>query len=552
MIPMALMLSFLADPPVTLVAVRLEAEDDRPVVRAVVSAPVPARVERDGRDLFLILPAAHPAAGLALPGPVAEIESVSIEDRPDGVRLRIRLESALPYALRLDGAVVSVAIRAASPGIPAPAPSASPGAGPDSVRDLYARILPPPDTAVAAPADTAPDAVVPAPTTEDTEGLKFGFIRVQPWVGLSYVDVQTSFLDTPAPVRDQYFEIDPHLGLSAGGRLPGNGRFDFTYEPRFRFSSQYPELRTPTHLATGTVDVPVGASLNLHASYHFAKGLLETTEVDPGREYFFQLVPFTRNALQLGATINPGGILDLDVRAIRDDIHIEETGGFFSHRIDTVWSRLNYHFGQSASAFLRYEYDRVPPPDDRPVVESRASTLSAGVNGELVPLLRASVAVGFTSLSAPQAGAGGTQFRGTTLSASLRKEFSPATAISILGRRDTYPSGFEENAFYVVTGAGVETDLGLPFAVVFHGAVGWQRNDYRVVASGLSEPRKDELWAWSVGAGRGLTRWSFVRVDYRYDRRSSNLPAYETDGHLFMLQLGIGYLGSNPIGSVPR
>jgi len=552
MIPMALMLSFLSDPPVTLAAVRLEAENDRPVVRAVVSAPVAARVEQDGRNLFLVLPAVHPAAGLELPGPVAEIEALSIEDRADGVRLRIRLESALPYSLRQDGVVVSVVIRAPAPAMPAPAPSASPSARPDSVRDLYARILPPPDAGAAAPADATPDQGVPTPTpTEETDVLRFGFFRLRPWVGLSYVDVKTAFLDTPAPVRDRYFEIDPHLGLSAGGRLPGNGRFDLTYEPRFRFSSRYPELRTPTHLATGSLDVPVGAFVNVHASYHFAKGLLETTEVDQGREYFFQLVPFERNAAQVGATVNPGGIVDLDVRAIRDDIDIEEEGGFFSHRVDTIWSRLNYHFGVSARAFLRYEYDRVPPPDERPVVESRASTLSVGVIGELRPLLQADLAVGFTDLSAPQAGTGGTQFRGTTLSASLRKEFSPGTSISLLGRRDTYPSGFEDNAFYIATGAGVEADLGLPFSVVFHGAAGWQRNDYRVAAAGLSEPRKDRLFSWSLGAGRGLTRWSFVRVDYRYDRRESNLPAYETDGHLFMLQLGIGYL-SNPTGTVPR
>ena len=553
MIPMALLLSFLSDPPATLAAVRLEAENDRPVVRAMLSAPVAARVERDGRDLFLVLPAAHPAAGLALPGPVAEIESVSIEDRPDGVRLRIRLESVLPYSLSQDGAVVSVVIRAPAPALPAPAPSPSPGVGPDSVRDLYARILPPPEVAAAAAGESSPDAAVPTPTpAEDTEGLKFGFIRLRPWVGLSYVDVQTSFLDTPAPVRDQYFEIDPHLGLSAGGRLPGNSRFFLTYEPRFRFSSQYSELRTPTHLVTATLDVPVGAFVNVRAGYHFAKGLLETTEVDPGREYFFELVPFTRNQAQLGVTVNPGGLVDLDVNAMRDDIDIEETGGFFSHRIETISSRLNYHFGVSSRAFLHYEYDRVPPPEERPVVESRASTLSAGVTGELLPLLQADVAVGFTSLSAPQAGTGGTQFRGTTLTGTLRKEFSPAASVSLLGRRDTYPSGFEENAFYIVTGAGVETDIGLPFSVVFHGAAGWQRNDYRVPATGLSEPRKDKLWAWSVGAGRGLTRWSFVRVDYRYDRRESNLPAYQTDGHLFMLQLGIGYLGSSPTGSVPR
>jgi hypothetical protein len=194
----------------------------------------------------------------------------------------------------------------------------------------------------------------------------------------------------------------------------------------------------------------------------------------------------------------------------------------------------------------------VPPPEDRPIAESTSSTLAVGVAGELMPLLQADVAVGFTSLSAPQAAEGGSQFRGTTLSASLRKEFSPSTSVTLLGRRDTFPSGFEDNAFYIATGAGIETDVGLPFSVVFHGAAGWQRNDYRLPATGLDEPRRDRLWSWSVGAGRGLTRWSFLRVDYRYDRRDSNLPAYETDGHLFMFQLGIGYLGSNPTGMVPR
>ena len=555
MIPMVLLLSALSDPPVTLSAVRLEAENDRPVVRAVVSAPVAARVERDGRDLFLVLPSAHPAPGLDVPVPVAEIQAVSIQESTEGARIRIRLESALPFTMSQEGGVVSVVIRAAPPAAPAPTPSASPRVSPDNVRDLYARILPPPEApAVAAPAPgsdaVGPTGVVP----DDAEGLRFGPLRLRPWVGISYVDVQSAFLDTPAPVRDQYLEIDPHLGLSVGGRLPlpGQGRFQLAYEPRFRLSSKFAELRTPTHLATGTVDVPIGALVNLHGSHHFAKGLLETTEVDPGREYFFRLAPFRRNQTQVGVTVNPAGLLSLDVDAMRDSIHLEDTGGFFSHRVDTVSSRLKYQFGAAARAFLNYEYDHVPAPDERPVVESRSSTVSVGVTGDLAPLLKGDVAVGFTSLSAPRAGEGGTRFRGSTLSASLRKEFSPSASVSVLGRRGTYPSGFEQNAFYIVTGAGVETDLGLPFSLVFHGAGGWQRNDYRVPAAGLAVPRQDELWSWSVGAGRALTRWSFLRVDYRYDRRDSNLPAFQTDGHLFMVQLGIGMLGATPTGAVPR
>jgi len=305
-------------------------------------------------------------------------------------------------------------------------------------------------------------------------------------------------------------------------------------------------------MATASVDVPFAAFVTLRGGFHFAKGLLETTEVDPGREYFFALTPFRRYQTQVGVTLNPGGLLGFDVDAIRDSTHIDETRGFFSHRVDTLSSRLNYQFGATSRAYLGYEFDRVPPAEERPLVESRASTVSLGVRGELVPLLTTDVAVGFRSLSAPQAGPGGTRFRGTILSASIRKEFTPAASLTVIGQRSTYTSGFEENAFYIATSAGLQGDLGLPLSVVFHGALSWQRNDYRTVATGLSVPRRDELWGWSVGAGRTLTRWSFLRADYRDDRRHSNLAAFETDGHFFMVQLGIGYLSASPAGAVPR
>ena len=134
----------------------------------------------------------------------------------------------------------------------------------------------------------------------------------------------------------------------------------------------------------------------------------------------------------------------------------------------------------------------------------------------------------------------------------MRKEFSPSASVTLLANRATYPSGFETNAFYVASGAGVATDLGLPFSFVFHGAVGGQVNSYRVPATGLDVPRRDEIWAWSVGLGRALSRWAFLRAEDRRERRNSNLPAFQTHAHLFMVQLGIGFLGSNPTGTATR
>ena len=105
MMAIAVVLMAASDLSVTLSAVRLEAQDGRPVVRAVVSGPVRARVEGTGRDLVLVLAGARAADGLLLPEPVAEIQSLAVEQTPEGTRIRIRLEKALEYRLEQESGI---------------------------------------------------------------------------------------------------------------------------------------------------------------------------------------------------------------------------------------------------------------------------------------------------------------------------------------------------------------------------------------------------------------------------------------------------------------
>ncbi len=548
MIAMALLLLALPDPPPTVTAVRLEAEGGRPLVRVAVSGAVAARVDREGRDLVLVFPGAHLAPGLVLPGPLAEIQSFRGEETRDGARVRVRVDGPFDYDLTQEGGVVSVALRprGASP-LPSPSPAARRTA--DDVRALYAKIAPP----AAEPGRGEPPSNPAAPTdVPEQDGFQFGHTRVRPSVGLTYVDADIAFLDTPEPVRDQYFQIEPHLPVDVGATGAGRPHFRVSYDPRFRFGSQFEELRQPTHMINAGLDVPVGATTALRAGYHFAHGLLETTEVDPGREYFFQLAPYTHQQEQVGLSFNQDGLLGLDVVGTHDSIDVDEESGFFDHSVDTVGATLNYGFGATAHAFLRYQWERVPTPPERPEAESRSNTITAGVSGELLPLVTGEVSGGVRVLDAPNGGAGGQRYVGSVLALSLRKAFSPTSSLTLLARRDTFPSAFEENAFYVATGVGAEADFGLPLSVVFHGAVGFQRNSYRVASTEDGVPRRDDIVAWAVGIGRGLTRWSYLRADYRQDRRTSNLPAYDSHGHIFTVQLGLGYLGSTPAGGVPR
>jgi hypothetical protein len=630
MIAMATALLAASEATVTLSAVRLEAVNGRPIVRAVVSGPTPARVERSGRDLLLVLPGAHPRPGLLLPFPNAGIAELTLKDSREGARIRIRLDQPLDYELRQEPGLMSVTIvpwapvrdvyanvlwpapggrpeeatpvaksaaqpvvqaeaapaaqppveREAAPAAEPPVqheatPAAQPpvereaapvtgvatppavsreglqsGSAAGDVRDLYAKILPPP--AGVGPEGEPPAEGSAAEPAAPREGFYFGPVRLRPTLVTSYIDADTALLDTPQPVRDRYFQIEPRLTFDLGAAVLDGRKVELTYNPRFRTSTAFPELRHATHLATLSLETPVGARFTVRALHHYARGVIETTEVDPGREYFFRLTPFTRQQTTAGVEANSGGRFGLEVHGSRDSVHLSDNAGFFDHRTDVVSSSLIYELGPTLRAYLRYAWDHVPPSAQRPIIESRASTVSLQVNGELIPLVRGDLMVGYRHLSAPRGGSGGTQFDGTVLAASLRKEFTPSASLSLVGSRNTYPSGFEENAFYVATSAGLEADLALPLSLVFHGTVGWQRNAYTVPAAGLSVPRRDELIGWSAGVGRSLTRWSFLRGDYRQDRRDSNLPAFDTNEHVFIVQLGLGYLGPAPVGGPPR
>jgi len=543
---LALVLFLLAEAPSTVTAVRIEAEGDRPVVRVAVSGHVEPRVSRVGSELVLVLAGAHLLPALALPGPLAEIQSLTAEETVEGARVRVRVDGAVEPELTQQEGVVSLSLRAHRPAA-SPRPPEAAHRAPDDVRELYARIAPPAVDTVGDPGAGPVAAAGGAAAVESgDQGLHLGSVRLRPSIGLTYVDADLALLDTPAPVRDRYFQIEPHVPVDFGSTAGGGSSFHLSYDPRFRVRSAFAELRQPSHLLTTSAEVPVAPSVTARGSYHFAHGLLETTEVDPGREYFFRLAPFTRHQAQVGLAYDPGGLFALEVAAGRDSIHLEDKGAFFDHRFDSLSASLDYDFAATAHAYLRYNWTHVPRPAERPEAELRANTVSLGVTGDLAPLVTGEVSVGVRSLDAPLGGPGGTHFAGLVLGASVRKEFTPAASATLLARRDTYPSGFEENAFYVTSGLGAETDLRVALGLMFHGAAGWQRNAYRVPAAGTSLARRDDLVGWSAGLGRTLTAWSYVRADYRHDRRRSNLPLYNSTGHVFTVQVGLGYLGAVP------
>jgi hypothetical protein len=403
------------------------------------------------------------------------------------------------------------------------------------VDELYRRLFPAPT-----PEDVLPLA---EPQEPPREGLGLGPFTLRPSVLVSYVDGDNVFVDSAQPTRDNYFVVQPSLGLGMDALTFGTGTLRLSYEPRFRFGSQYEQILEPSHQIDALLELPLTPGLTLRAGDHFFVGTVETTEVDPGREYFFDLGRFGRNQFDLGLGIETGGRFGLDLFGSINRVVFDEESSFFDYDQDRVGATLRYELTPNTRVGFAAGYERVPGSPERPQSRMHAQTYGLVVDGEIAPLTTGRVEVGYRQQDNPDAAPGGTRYRGPYAGVSVARELSRGGRLSLGVLRSTPLSGFEENGFYVSSGVVAAVTLPLPLQLSASGGASYQWNDYRIPAVEIGQPRKDRIFGWSVGLGRPLTRWCFVRVDYRQDHRDSNLDEFEYTAHGFVAQVGLGWLG---------
>jgi hypothetical protein len=116
--------------------------------------------------------------------------------------------------------------------------------------------------------------------------------------------------------------------------------------------------------------------------------------------------------------------------------------------------------------------------------------------------------------------------------------------LQLAASRASFPSFFERNAYYLSSAVGAELEAPVPLSLVLRLAAGYHWNDYRTPAATLDEPRRDRIWEGAIGLSRPLTRFAWVRADYRRERRDSNLDLFDTTTDAFVAQIGVGFVGS--------
>ena len=245
--------------------------------------------------------------------------------------------------------------------------------------------------------------------------------------------------------------------------------------------------------------MPIGSRVFLRLGHRYTRAILETTVVDPGREYFYDLSRYTFNATTAAARVDLGPRLFGEAEADWVWTRFDQTqpGGFFDYDTRTLRAGLGYDVGSDLRATVSYAYERIPPSPDRAIVETTAHSLLGTLAGTIGPLTTGSLTVGFRRQTNPLATGESASFEGFTLGGSLRRELGHSSSVELQWNRAADPSSYDTNAYYVTNSLVASLSVPAPFEVWARGSVGLLRNNYPNDAPGLDAPRRDDILGWT-------------------------------------------------------
>lgn len=514
--------------------VRLETQGERLALVLVLEPSQAVSVARDGVEVVVRLTPAM-ATPPRLPAPQPPVADLRLVQRRERSELRARVGAEVAFEVQREGASVSVVFGARAEDVNT---SGAADEARGDVLSLYRSLFP------GAGGESPPATGERGADGHAEEGLHFGPLLLRPALLAAWVDGETALGPTPEPVRDNYFQIEPRLGALLSAPLIGGGQLRIGYEPVLRTRPALRSARRWAHELDANLDQPLGGSLALRGSAHLVWEVLTTAEVDPGREFFYALGRFRRERYGVGARYKSAGRLDVDLSASLNRVRFREPAYFFDYDRRGLAAELGYELSPTLRAGLAYVYDEVPTTRQRREAASTAHGVRAALYGDIRATLTGEAALGYERRSSPFAGPGGERYSGLVASGRLTQEFSRSTTLGLTASRYTTLSAFESNAFYVSNQADLVLSAPLPLDLSARAGVGAVWNRYSVAARALiTTPRRDDIFGWTVGLGRPLTRWGFVRADYRRDRRDSNLDEFDTTTWTFVLQVGVGYLG---------
>ncbi len=563
---------------------------DDTVVRFVLSGtPGAYSAVREGEDIIVNI-AAEPLPGMSLPVAREPITAlllipgssfrmrVSVGTDHDHEMLRevsslrlvlkkrVEVEAARPAATPPLDPANPLAIPMASP---SPSPSPSPESTPAAVTqedtgDLYRRLFP----TTFDPSTVGVQDDVMGDASNWYSDFRWLGLQARPWVSVSYVDAETTQVQAGTVSRDSFWVIQPNLGLgfSPGFVSSRDGQWSVNYTPRFRRLIDINLPRLTSHFFDVGVDQPVASFGSVYGNFHWAKGVLETDEVDPGREYGIglnrvidtSLERFDRKSLNFGVKVDfvADTLLEVGVGQTKvkyggvaaDAPFIFGERAFFDYKTRVLNASLRRDIGANKMVSLVFGVHDTPAQTERAQIEGRGYTYGAQMEGDIAFLTTGRLMVGYRTQKNPKAGVGGQDYEALTYGAQLVRSLGDNTRLGFAADRNLRLSAYEDNGFYVADTLRADLSTRLPLAFWVTGNIGQQSNKYKASPQPLGESgpavlRDDKLRSWSLGLTRSVTSWAFLRANYTSEKRDSNLDQFDINTRSLTVELGIGFFG---------
>lgn len=557
------------------------------VLRFVLSGPPTSYSATREDDGIIVRIAAEPLPGLSLPAPRTPFATMTL-GAGAGFTLKVRLAEERRHEMVRDLTSLRLVVRspnrpatadpapepAATPALapeaaprptPAPSPERDDAAGEDTA-DLYRRLFPNSGD----PTNTDLSRSEIASKDNWYSNFKWLGIQARPWVSVSYVDGRTVQPLSNTVTADAYWVIQPNLGLGfsprIGGRDEGEGQWKINYTPRFRRQANLGLPHLTSHFFDVGVDQPVASVGSMYANYHLSKGVLETEEVDAGREYGIglnrvidtTLERFRRTSLDFGIRLNFVAETELNVGASRSRVRYGDSTAttsaatsqraFFDYDSRMLNASLRRGVGESRFLSALFTVHDTPAQVERKQAEGRGYTYGVSLEGDIVALTTGRLLFGYRTQKNPSAGAGGQEYKDISYGAQLVRDISEDTTLGLNADRRLYLSAYAENGFYVADSLKADLNTLLILGVYLRASGGLQSNHYKTSPQSNDGStlilREDRIRNWSVGLARNLREWLFLRADYVSERRDSNLDRFDIRTRAFTLQLGVGFFGT--------
>ncbi|HJS73125.1 MAG TPA: outer membrane beta-barrel protein, partial [Vicinamibacteria bacterium] len=378
----------------------------------------------------------------------------------------------------------------------------------------------------------------PLYSDEAPVGIRVGRFAMQPSVDASWIRGDNLLQSSEAPFVDTAYMV---RGRVTATLLESVHDLKLVYEARYRDFQEFELEDQLTHLVDVGSELELTPTTRARISNHFVRGAFEAHEFDPGGEVAVSTDPFYRNYASGVVAFDLSERLGAEVNASYNVVDfLEGSNEFFDYDTRSFGGTFVYELSPLTSLLGEYVRTVTPEPLERPQAGSVADAFLVGLRGELTPVLRGEVHAGyadqrFDHVDAPQ------DFSGFVADASLTRDFGDAAALTLRAGRRTSPSAFDENGYYVSNYARLQ--LISPFArnLRLTTTAAFFLNDYPIPdASAIL--RNDNIFSGSAGLAYFFTPLTFLSVDYRHDRRDSNIELFSYNSNAIQLMVGFGFV----------